>query len=369
MNIHVVKKGETLGLLCRKYAVEGKALRLANSLKVPGPLCPGQSLFIPGDLPYGRRSLEVSIFLSSPPDTLSADAFTYFSFYSHRFDEEGRLIEPDFDCGAERLRDAGCAPLLCLANLNEYGGFSPELAHTLFSSAQVQDRLTGLLLSRLRAGKYYGLQLCFNYLFPFDKDNYSAYVSMLAELLHHEGFILSVELAPPDSPALSSAFDYAALGSFADRLSLMFCRWGHACSPPQPLAPFNYIRDALNTLRPLIPGEKMLLGLSGCGFDWKLPWHQGDRAQQITNPLAAELAMSLNAEIQYDSRAQSPCFDYTDAALRRHRVYFEDARSISAKLELVEEFSLAGLCLYSFERALRPGNAIPERLYNAEKLL
>ena len=179
----------------------------------------------------------------------------------------------------------------------------------------------------------------------------------LSQLLHKEGFILSLELPPPDLPALSSAFDYKALGQYADRLSLMFCRWAHAYSPPLPLAPLPYIRAALDKLCPIIASEKMLLGISGSGFDWRLPWRQGDSAR------------SQRAEIRFAPRAQAPYFDYLDAMQLRRRVYFEDARSIAAKLDLLPEYSLAGIALYSWEKSLRPGNAVLERLYTAEKLL
>lgn len=369
MNIHIVKSGEGLGSVALRHAVSEKDLRLINRISVPGPLIPGQSLFIPGDAPDSARSIELCAFLSAPAEPSCANALTYLCHYSHRFDENAALIPPDFDCDISAARSFGCAPLLCLANLSEDGAFSPELAHILFCSGELRARLFEELLSRLNDCGYYGLQLCFNYLFPFDRDNYSAFVHELSEALHKEGFMLSVELTPPDIGAYSAALDYKTLGEYCDRLSLMFCRWGHSYSPPQPLAPINYIRCALDSLCPIIPSGKLLLGISGCGFDWRLPWRQGDCAALLSNSLAAELAMSQAGEIDFDSRAQAPFFDYRDAAQCRHRVYFEDARSIAAKLSIVDEYGLAGIALYSWERELRAGSTALERLYSAEKLL
>ena len=132
---------------------------------------------------------------------------------------------------------------------------------------------------------------------------------------------------------------------------------------------YPYIRRALDFVAGLIPPEKLLLGISGCGFDWTLPWHSGDRAQQISNLLATERAMAMGREIHYEERAGTAYYDYTDPAAKRHRVYFEDARSISEKSALVEEYSLAGISLYSWETCLRGGYSVIQRLYNAEKLL
>lgn len=369
MKIHVVKKGETVGGIARKYALEEKQLRLANALAMTCPLCPGQSLFIPGDFPKAGRSIELCIFCATPPELQWAKAFTYLCPYSHSFDSLGALFSPGFDCSTAELRKEGCAPLLCLSNSGDSGGFSPELAHLLFTKNELKERLFEELIEKLKANSYFGLQICFNYLFPFDRDNYSAFVLELSQLLHCEGFMLSVELSPPDIAPLSAAFDYAELGKCADRLSLMFCRWGHSFSPPQPPAPTAYIRRALDFVAGLIPPEKLLLGISGCGFDWTLPWHSGDRAQQISNLLATERAMAMGLEIRYDARAGTAYYDYTDPAAKRHRVYFEDARSISEKSALVEEYSLAGISLYSWETCLRGGYSVMQRLYNAEKLL
>lgn len=369
MKIHVVKAGEGLGSIALRHAVSEKDLRRINQLSGPGPLIPGQSLFIPGDAPESSRSIELCAFSAAPADGSCANALTYICPYSHRFGENGTLIPPDFDCDISAARSFGCATLLCLANLGEDGAFSPELAHRLFCSEEMRAQLFEALLSRLKDYGYYGLQLCFNYLFPFDRDNYSAFVHELSEALHKEGFTLSLELTPPDIGAHSAALDYSTLGSLCDRLSLMFCRWGHSYSPPQPLSPINYIRRSLDVLCPIIPSCKLLLGISGCGFDWRLPWRQGDCASLLSNYLATELAMSQANKIDFDPRAQAPFFDYRDAAQCRHRVYFEDARSIAAKLAIVEEYGLAGIALYAWERELRAGNTVLERLYSAEKLL
>ena len=369
MKIHVVKKGEDTQSISRRYGLEEKMLLHINGLKVPGPLCPGQSLFIPGDRPEGSRAFEVCAFSALAPSPGAAQALTYLCLYSHRFDSSGLLIPPSAECSPASLRAEGCAPLLCLANFDREGGFSPELAHLLFTSPEMKNRLFDTLLSKLKTNSYYGLQLCFNYLFPFDRDNYSAFIAELSEILHREALSLFIELAPPDSPSLSAALDYTALGKAADRLSLMFCRWGHSYSPPQPIAPLSYIRAALDTVTDCISPGKLLLGISGCGFDWKLPWRQGDKAIMLSNSLAAEKAMAMGLEIKYDSRAQAPFYDCVDAAARRRRVYFEDARSIATKLELIEQYSLAGLSLYSFESSLSQGHGFLQQLYSAEKLL
>ena len=51
--------------------------------------------------------------------------------------------------------------------------------------------------------------------------------------------------------------------------------------------------------------------------------------------------MRQNEAIQYDFTAQAPFFRYTENGVR-HEVWFEDARSIQAKFDLIKELKLRG---------------------------
>ena len=52
-----------------------------------------------------------------------------------------------------------------------------------------------------------------------------------------------------------------------------------------------------------------------------------------------------------DETAQSPYFHYTDAGGTIHEVWFEDARSLSAKLRLIAEY---GFLVAGFWNLMRP---------------
>lgn len=65
---------------------------------------------------------------------------------------------------------------------------------------------------------------------------------------------------------------------------------------------------------------------------------------------ATALAADYGAEIQYDQTAQAPWFRYTDRAGVVHEVWFEDARSIQAKLALTRQYGLDGVGYWSLMR-------------------
>jgi spore germination protein len=45
----------------------------------------------------------------------------------------------------------------------------------------------------------------------------------------------------------------------------------------------------------------------------------------------------------FDATAQAPHFDYTDESGAAHKVWFEDARSIQAKFNLLKSLGLRGI--------------------------
>ena len=69
---------------------------------------------------------------------------------------------------------------------------------------------------------------------------------------------------------------------------------------------------------------------------------------------AVHLAAEKGAEIFYDEKAQAPHFRYENGGIS-HEVWFEDVRSLRAKLGLVREYGLRGAGYWQIMRLFRPG--------------
>ena len=126
--------------------------------------------------------------------------------------------------------------------------------------------------------------------------------------------------------------------------------WGYTYGPPMAVAPIRNVRQVVEYALTEIPPEKIWLGIPTYGYDWTLPYEKGSRAVSLSNPRALELAAAHRAAIRYDETAQSPWFPYTDENGRQHEVWFEDARSIRAKLELTGQYGLSGAGYWSLLR-------------------
>ena len=131
------------------------------------------------------------------------------------------------------------------------------------------------------------------------------------------------------------------------------------------VAPLPNVRTVLDYAVTVIPAEKLFLGVPNYGYDWPLPFQQGvTRAQSISNQRAIELAIQYNIAIQFDETAQAPYFHYTDASGTVHEVWFEDARSMAAKLRLIAEYGFRGAGFWNLMRPFSQTWLVSNDLYD-----
>lgn len=376
MEIYISRPGDTLGAVARRFGVNESRLAYINHLGDPRRLTAGLALVIPsaGDIPQASIELAASVFPSIPDSALSEllPSLSFLFSFCRRILPDGTLSPMD----DERLRRAAAfshaLPMLTVSNVSG-DGYSGELAHRLLSSDEGQQTLLDNILSALEEGGYKGLHLNFGALHPFDRDNYNRFLRLASKELHASGYWLITAVAPrehdDDASFLCAAHDYRAHGLYADRVVLLAYDWGNSRSAPQAVSPVGRIRAALDYAQGKIPAGKLLLGMSGYGYNWSLPWRQGDSASPLFHSSAVNLAVATGAEIRFDPAFQASFFSYTGPDSRRHLVWFEDVRSIRARMLLVKEYGLAGICHWAGNRPNRPGMIYAQSLYSGEKLI
>lgn len=376
MTIYVVKRGDSLFGIGRKYGVSPAELAAANQLADPSRLPVGLALVIPAPGPAPGRTIDVNGFAypGIGGETLeeTLPVLTFLSPFSARFTPEGTLLPADDQRLVTASWTGGAAPILTAANIAETG-FSSALAHAVLTDGAVQEKFVSGLLAALKGRNYYGANLDFEYVYPFDRESYNQFIAGLADKLHSLGYYFMTTVAPKESGdqagLLYEAHDYAAHGKYADRVIIMTYEWGYTYSPPQAVSPVNRIRRVLDYAAGQMPPGKILMGFSNYGYSWALPWRQGDAAAVISNAGAADLAASVYAEIKYDEAAAAPHFRYTDAGGAGREVWFEDARSARARLALVGEYGLGGVSVWTINRLWRPWILTLESMYAAEKII
>ena len=376
MRIFVVRRGDTLYSIARMFGTTTQEISYVNQLSDPNRLSVGQALVIPGGS-APKLSIEVNAYAyPNIGNATLSEALPYLTFlspFSWQLDPSGSLTPIADERMVTAAYDGGAAPLLTVTNIGASGGFSSETAHALFTDPAVQDAFFQNMFSVLRGRRYYGVNLNLEYVYPFDRESYNVFLQKISQELHAKGYYLISTVAPKTSDSQSGllyeAHDYAAHGKYCDRVVIMTYEWGYTYSSPQAVSPVNRMRQVLSYAVTRIPSGKLLMGFSNYGYDWRLPHRQGQPASVISNVAAQNLAASKYAEIKFDTAAQAPYFNYTAPDGVRHEVWFEDARSVRARLRLVSEFDLAGISYWTVNFQNRAGFAVLGSEYSVEKIV
>ena len=373
---HTVKRGESMYSIAQSFGIPPRKLIAANpQIANPSALRVGQTVIIPLP-PKKGRAIYVNgyVFPSVSNDVLQSTFpyLTYLSIFSYQVRPDGSIKGIDDARPIQMARNAGVAPLMVITNIEEDSGFSSELAHEILTNRQAENVLLENVVGVLQ-GSYYGLDIDFEYIYPEDRQNYVDFISRVVNRLHPLGYSVSVALAPKTSAdqkgLLYEAHDYPAIGAIADRVILMTYEWGYLRGPAQAVAPINKVRQVLDYATSVIPSEKILMGMPNYGYDWTLPFVKGSSARPLTNYGAVLLAAKVGANIRYDNISQAPFFNYYDSDGSRHEVWFDDARSIEARLKLVENYDLAGVSYWTTNNFFAPNWLVLDSMYNVNKVL
>jgi len=373
---HRVVPGQSLYSIARDYGVTVDAILEANpQITNPALIRPGQIITIP---PRTRKlgTIEVNGYafpnISMEVLQKTLPYLTYLSIFSYEVRPDGSLSSVNDTTLIQAARQAGVAPLMVITNIEEGGSFNSDLVATILRSEQIQDTLLNNVIETMRTKNYYGLDVDFEYIYPQDRENYNNFLRKASSRLHELGYTLTTALAPKIAAdqrgLLYEAHDYPVHGALVDHVILMTYEWGYTFGPPMAVAPINEVRKVLNYAVSAIPRRKILMGIPNYGYDWTLPFVQGTAARTLSNPGAVEQSFRVRAAIQYDTTSQSPFYRYYTSG-RQHEVWFEDARSINAKLRLVNEYNLGGVSYWTINRYFPQNWLVLQSLYDVRKVL
>jgi spore germination protein len=374
---HTVLPGQSLYGIARQYGVAVNDLIAANpQVGANGVIYPGQVLTIPSRTAkrgtievngYALPNINMEVLRKTLPN------LTYLSIFSYEVNPDGTLRPINDEPLIQAARAANVAPLMVITNLEAGGGFSSEVAKAILTNDDVQERLIANILENLRTKNYYGLDIDFEYIYPENREDYNNFLRKVTSRLRDQGYTVTTALAPKISAeqegVLYEAHDYPVHGALVDHVILMTYEWGYTYSPPMAVAPVDEIRRVLNYAVSAIPREKIFMGIPNYGYDWTLPYARGSRATTVSNTGAVDLARTRRAAIEYDGESQSPFFNYYDTNGKQHEVWFEDARSIQAKLNLVEEYNLGGISYWTIGRYFPQNWLVVNALYDVRKVL
>jgi spore germination protein len=349
-----VQSGDSLYSIARRFGINYQTLAQVNRIPATRPLPIGFKLYIP---PRPKRSAEINAYVEPLGGTVTpaleqsarkaAPFLTYLAPFNFRIQRNGTLQAPPLNNFSAIARANKATLMMVVTNL-EAGQFSAELGRIILTNQEVQNRLLDNIIATAKRLNFRDIHFDMEFLPPELKENYANFLRKAKARLSAEGLLMSVALAPKTSTTQVcewyTAHDYRAIGQIADFVVLMTYEWGFSGGPPMAVSPINQVRKVIEYALTEMPASKIMMGQNLYGYDWTLPFVPGGQYAKAVSPQRAiEIAAENNVPIRYDTTAQAPYFNYTDAQGKQHRVWFEDARSIQAKFNLVKELGLRGV--------------------------
>lgn len=368
---HTVRAGDSL------YSIAQTHNTTAIQLLRDNPALQGRDLIYPGqilvvryrDQPQGKLTVNSYAYPYIGRDLLRA-TLPYLSLltpFTYRFNGSDLIpLQDEFLVNA--ALQGRVAPVFHLSNLDEQERFSGELAHTLLEDENAQDALIEKILRAADRRGYRWVDVDFEFLLSQDASAYPRFLARLRRRLAPSGRPLITALAPKASADQPGRFyegiDYHQIAQSVDFALLMTYDWGNPASPPMAVAPLPQVRRVVEyALTEFTPGQ-LFLGIPNYGYNWALPYRQGSQVRSLSNVDAIRLAWEHRAAIRYDETAQAPWLRYVDDQGAEHEVWFEDARSIRAKVNLALERGLYGVGVWNLDRPFPQGWTVVNALTN-----
>lgn len=404
MTIHIVEQGDTVNSIAQKYNIPITRLLKDNELVSGEPLNIGRSLIIAypeqtyiiqkGDtLSHIEELFGVSLIqlLRNNPqlsdwDTLIegeelvisynnkekkievngfANSFinldilkktlpflTYITILNYRVNEDGSLNGITDTEIIEMAKAYGVAPLMFVSGVDLYGHGSYGVSHNILIKQDIQNTLIIKILSILKLKGYYGLYLGFQQILTSDIPIYDDFISKITKQLNAEGFQVFMSLIP-GTYGFQAGVPYensniADIGNAVNYVTLITHQWTTSSIPQFQETTPGFLRAYLDYVVTQIPAEKIFIGATRIGYDWELPYVEGETLGRfLTNAAAYTLNEEVGAPILFDDITYTPYFYYNSLAGVQHFVWFKDARSLDRIINFVTEYGIKGIAVWN----------------------
>lgn len=412
MYVHVVKKGETLHQIGRSVGVSREEIVLINRLHDDERLVPGSSLLIPTGVPTSLityrvrqgdtlRSVARRFHMPEKIITAANQSFHDEMLPAHRvltlpvpivkkreIEVNMRLEVLGIHHDLKTIKEAkdslsSCSVATAFVKAN--GSLQmPKCYHARLEPTIKRVKSKALLLitpegvkaavkllrqeenrrtffadlrTLIAEERFDGVHLEFTVLPPVVRSAFLAFVRELSVRLKQMRGLLYVAVPPHNHDDPESfhhgAFDLSMIAQYADRVVWNVEEsYGGPDSAPMALAPLHLIRRSLGYALEVMPASKLLLGLPFYGYDWPMESSEDGLPNLMLHGFAGRHAKEEQVrpeQVHWDDLAVAPMYSYRDKTGDLREVWYEDVRSVAAKLNLVHELGLAGVSCRVFE--------------------
>ncbi len=238
-------------------------------------------------------------------------------------------------------RSRGVRVLPMLQNTN-----SQLEMHNLLVNPQAVQNIVSQIEILVRTYNYDGFHIDFEDMLPQDRPYLTAFMALLSDRLRARSKLVTMAVAAKYEDASNgwaAPYDYAALAPYLDLVSIMTYDFNYSGSQNGPVAPISWVNAVARYAAAQFGSGKVLLGIPFYGYDWNLS--RGGQAIAQDYATTQNIVEQLNGIPNFDVAAQSPYVEYYENG-NLHRVWYENPRSVAAKLEILQRNNLGGWAVW-----------------------
>lgn len=245
--------------------------------------------------------------------------------------------------------------------------FSPSLTHKILGREHMWNHYSQQLVNYALAYNFSGYNFDFEDIDYGDREKLSQFVAFLSERLRPYGIYTSIDVTGySNSENWSLVYDRSAYGKVVDYVVLMAYdeTWAKS-TVAGPVASYPWVRSNLVKLLDEVPKEKVILGIPFYMRSWTIPvegkWEGKAKGKTLPMEEADKLQMQFKEGLTWNDTLRLHYVELEDhkgnLQLREFyagkeskpfkgnvvKIWFEDLDSLREKIDLVKEFSLAGV--------------------------
>lgn len=209
--------------------------------------------------------------------------------------------------------------------------FDGGAAATMLASAAQREQHAAAIAQLAVLNAFDGIDLDYERLPATSRNDFTAFLSLVAQKLHAAGKKLSVTVyaktGEKDNWSGPGAEDWPAIGSIADSVKIMTFDFHYSTGGAGAITPLAWLDTVAGYAQSSIPNEKIMIGLPWYGYDWGTT----GTAAAVTYATAMSMAQNGGITVKHDADGEAT-FTYSG-----HTVYFQDATSYAAKVELIKQ--------------------------------
>lgn len=225
-----------------------------------------------------------------------------------------------------------------------HNNFDPEMTHKWLNDEKARKYLIRQLIFYANRYNIKGYNFDLENIYDEDKDLLTNFIHEVAEALHQENIIISMDITVKSkTPNWSACYDRKELGKYLDYVVLMaYDEHGRLSKTSGSVASLNWVENGVKDLIENVPAEKIILGIPLYMRLWEEDYEGNVKAKTISMMEANKIMKEKDKYPIWLKDEGQVYFAYRENG-KIYRVWKEDVNSLRLKVDLVKKYNLAGV--------------------------